>query len=69
MTNNKKLIKPAKDGHIIVTNKFTPSKVQKKLINYLYKKIMNSNFKCHYDKTYHTQKYDLKYILAKIVVL
>lgn len=67
MTNNKKLIKPAKDGHIILTNKFTPSKVQKKLINYLYKKIMNSKFKCHYDKTYHTQKYDLKYILTKIV--
>ena len=28
---------------------------------------MNSKFKCHYDKTYHTQKYDLKYILTKIV--
>ena len=34
MTNNKKLIKPAKDGHITLTKNFTPSKVQTKLINY-----------------------------------
>jgi len=28
---------------------------------------MNSKFKHHYDNTYHTQEYDLKYILTKIV--
>jgi hypothetical protein len=28
---------------------------------------MNFKFKHHYDKTYHTQKYDLKYILTNIV--
>jgi hypothetical protein len=62
-----KLIKVKENGHIIITKTFTPSKVQKKLINFLYKKIMNSEFKHHYDKTYHTQKYDLKYILTNIV--
>ena len=28
---------------------------------------MNSKFKHHYEKTYHRQKYDLKYILTCIV--
>ena len=42
MINNKKLIKPAKDGYIINTAKFAPSRVQKKLINFLYNKIMIS---------------------------
>jgi len=67
MVNNKKLIKPAKDGHIIITDKFIPSRVQKKLINYLHDKIMKSKYKHHYDGSYHAQKYDLKYILTKIV--
>jgi hypothetical protein len=39
-----KLIKVKVNGHIIITKTFTPSKVQKKLINFLYKKIMNSKF-------------------------
>lgn len=63
----KKFIKPAKDGHIINTFNFKPTKVQKKLINYTYKKIMDSKYKCHYNGTYHTQTYDLKYILSKII--
>ena len=67
MVSKTKLIKPAKNGYIINTVTFTPTRVQKKLINHLYNKIMNSEYKHHYDGTYHTQNYDLKYILSKVV--
>ena len=66
MINNKKLIKAAKDGHIINTTKFMPSRVQKKLINFLYNKIHCNSIK---KVNIHTNMIFNKYIIFYIFSL
>jgi hypothetical protein len=62
-----KLIKPNPDKSIVINNIFTPDRVQTRLINKLYMNIMNSDHSKSYDKSYHTQIYDLRYIATKII--
>lgn len=68
MTTKKNIIKEkAITYEIQIMKTFKPTKMQKKLINFLNKIIMNSQYKCHYNFTYHTQIYTLKYILTHII--
>ena len=53
--------------HIIITNKFIPTKFQVKLINTIVKSIKQSKYWSHYDFTYHTQKYTCKDIITHII--
>jgi len=61
------MIKPKNDGSIINIETFTPTRVQKKLIKIVHNKVMMSDHKNNFNGTYHTQKYDLTYVLTKIV--
>lgn len=66
--NTKNIIKEkAKTYEITITKIFKPTIVQKKLINFLNSIIMKSEYKNHYDFTYPTQKYTLKFILTHII--
>lgn len=46
---------------------YNPGKLDKKLINVIKSKILNTKLKKHYDFSYHTQKYILNEILTKII--
>lgn len=63
----KKLIKPLSGGSVVITNKFTPDRVQKRLINKLCNKIKNSIHADSYNGIYNTQIYSLEYIVTKII--
>lgn len=52
---------------IQIIKTFKPSKMQKKLINFLNKIILESKYKKNYNFFYHTQRYTLKYILTHII--
>ncbi len=68
-TKNKKdkIREKTKTFEITITKKFVPTRTQKKLINFLHKIIINSKLKKHYNFTFSTQKYTLKFILTHII--
>jgi len=57
----------AKTYEITITKTFAPTKMQKKLINFLNKLIMSTKLKKNYDFSFKTQTYTLKFILTHIV--
>jgi hypothetical protein len=68
MTTNKNIIREkAKTYEIEIIKKFKPNNMQKSLINFINKILMKSKYKEHYNFTYGTQKYTLKFILTHII--
>jgi len=65
---NKNIIKEkAITYEIQIIKIFKPNKMQKKLINFLNKIILESKYRKNYNFFYHTQRYTLKYILTHII--